>query len=357
MQVPTRNHRWTLFLVVGALVCATADARADEVDRIREKAGELHRDLVSAQFQYAEGKESNLSRVYKNFDYLLKDSKTRTLSDAAAAASDPAVKSRLQRLHDYLMGERIFSAVAGAWDNAKNYDRSAAMTVAGVDGELTLSSYESMLAREENRSNRRNLYLASRDLRENSNVFLLNLAIDLDRQAQQLVGKDYDTFLAERYGIDPAEIETLAQQILESTQAEYERLLGAVVPAAMPEMTVSDLREYDIPYLLRMPHLSEAFPAGEQKEVAQRWLADLGFDLKGARNLKIVDEARAGGPEPGTFAIGNGSDTRIAVPQLGGVSDYWILFGQLGSGLFHYHIAPALELADAKIGSPVLPLL
>lgn len=359
MQVLTRNHRWTLMLVAGALVFSGSIARADEVDRIREKAIELHRDLFTAQFQYAaEGKQSNLARVYKDFDYLLKDNKTKTISQAASAAKDPALQSRLQRLHDFLMGERIRASVAVAWDNARNYDRSSAMSVAGVDGEVTVNSFESMLAGEESRSNRRNVYLASRELRENSNVFLLNLGIDLDRQAQQLVGKDYDTFLAEQYAIDPAEIEALAQQILDSTQAEYERLLSEVVAAAMPEMSVSELREYDIPYLLRMPHLSETFPQGGHKDVAQRWLADLGLDLKSARNFKISDEARAGrSPVPATFPIANGNDTRISIPSLGGVSDYWNLFGQLGSGLFHYHIAPALEFADAKLGSPVLPFL
>src|SRR5690606_34296145 len=215
MQVLTRNHRWTLMLVAGALVFSGSIARADEVDRIREKAIELHRDLFTAQFQYAaEGKQSNLARVYKDFDYLLKDNKTKTISQAASAAKDPALQSRLQRLHDFLMGERIRASVAVAWDNARNYDRSSAMSVAGVDGEVTVNSFESMLAGEESRSNRRNVYLASRELRENSNVFLLNLGIDLDRQAQQLVGKDYDTFLAEQYAIDPAEIEALAQQIL-----------------------------------------------------------------------------------------------------------------------------------------------
>src|SRR5690606_26339618 len=158
MQVLTRNHRWTLMLVAGALVFSGSIARADEVDRIREKAIELHRDLFTAQLQYAaEGRQSNLARVYKDFDHLLKDNKTKTISQAASAAKDPALQSRLQRLHDFLMGERIRASVAVAWDNARNYDRSSAMSVAGVDGEVTVNSFESMLAGEESRSNRRNV--------------------------------------------------------------------------------------------------------------------------------------------------------------------------------------------------------
>jgi hypothetical protein len=359
MQARIGNHRQLLaFLIVGLLVAA-GGARADEIDRIREKVAELDRALVAQNFEYAaEGKESNLARVYKDFGYLLQDSKSKALADAAAATNDPAAKERLERMYRYLVGERIISAVATGWDNARNYDRSAAMTVAGSDVELTLNSYEPMLANEENRTNRRNWYLASRELRENSNVFLLNLAIDLDRQAQQIAGKDYDTFLAEQYEIDPAELETLALQVLESTRAEYERLLSSVVPAAIPEMTASELREYDIPHLLRMPHLDEVFLDGKPEETAARWLADMGIDLGKARNLRIVREARPGrSPEPATFPVENGADTRVSIPELGGFPDYWNLFGQLGSALFYYHIDPKLELADRRIGSPVLPFL
>lgn len=360
MQVRATNHRWTRFLFAGALVSAAVGARADDVDRIREKAAELDRALVRQEFEYAgEGKESNLARIYKDFDDdLLEDNKTETLANAAAVTSDPAAKDRLERTHRYLMGERIFHAVAAGWDNARNYDRSAAMTVAGSDVELTLNSYESMLANEKNRSNRRNWYFASRDLRENSNVFILNLAIDLDRQAQQLVGTDYDTYLAERYEIDPGSIDSLAQGVLESTQAEYEQLLNSVVPVAIPEMTVGELREYDIPYLLRMTHLDETFPDGKYGEIAQRWLSDMGFDPGKTRNLKIADDPHPRRPpKPGTFPVGNGADTRISILKLGGFGDYWNLFGQLGSALFYCHIDPELDLADQRIGSPVIPLI
>jgi hypothetical protein len=360
MQVQAPNHRWTRFLIAGTLVSAAVAARADDVDRIREKAAELDRAVVRQEFEYAgEGKESNLARIYEDFgDDLLEDNKTETIASAAAATSDPAAKGRLERTHGYLMGERIFSAVAAGWDNARNYDRSAALTVAGSDAELTLNSYESMLANEENRSNRRNWYLASRDLRENSNVFLLNLAIDLDRHAQRLVGNDYDTYLAERYEIDPSSIDSLAREVLESTQAEYEQLLNSVVPVAIPEMTVSELREYDIPYLLRMTHLDETFPDGKYGEVAQRWLSDIGFDSAKTRNLKIADDAHPRRPpKPGTFPVGNGADTGISILKLGGFGDYWNLFGQLGSALFYCHIDPELDLADQRIGSPVIPLI
>jgi hypothetical protein len=345
-------------LCAALLPAAAGTAKADEVDRIREKAGELARAIVSENYSHlAEGKESNLSRVYKDFDYLLKDSKTAALEDAIGAAGDPVAKGQLERTHQFLIGERIFYPVASSWDNAESYARSASMAVQGSDVELNLNSYQRMLAGAADRSNRRIWYLASRDLRENANVFQLNVSIDLDKHAQEIAGTDYDTFLAGRYQIDPAAIEALAQQVLASTKDEYEALLGKVTPAAIEGMTVAELREYDVPYLLRMSHLDDSFEKGKYQEVAAKWLKDFGIDLRGAKKLRIVDDVRVGkSGEPGTFPLDNGNDTRISLLPVGGLPDYWHLFDQLGRGLFYYHIGPQLGLADARLGSPVIPM-
>ncbi|MEZ4654002.1 MAG: hypothetical protein R3E12_10585, partial [Candidatus Eisenbacteria bacterium] len=318
-QVGTRFNPWVLPFLGGVLLVAASSARADEVDRIREKCGELARAIISERYDHlAEAKDSSLGRVYKDFDYLLKDSKTSILADATKSASDPAQKHRLERLHEFLMGERIFYAVAPNWDTAESYARSASMAVSGSDVELNLNSFEQMLANADNRSNRRIWYLASRDLRENANVFKLNLYLDLDRKAQELVGTDYDTFLATRYEIDPAALEALCQQVLDSTQEEYQQLLQAVVPVAIDGMTVEDLREYDVPYLLRMHQLDDTFEDGKYENVAGKWLKDFGLDLKNARKLRISDESRIGkSPEPWTFPIANGEDTRISINPLG----------------------------------------
>ena len=189
----------------GASLMASTVQAGKEVDRIREKTEELASRLVSEGFSHlGEGKESNLDRVYRDYDYILKESKLEEIDNDLATATEDE-QARLKRLRRFIVSGMILAPVAANYDNAESYITSAAMSVAGA--ELTLLTFESMLANEEKRSNRRIWYLASRDLQENANVFEINLRHDLDKQAMEKVGMGYEDFLAQSYGIDPAALE------------------------------------------------------------------------------------------------------------------------------------------------------
>lgn len=361
MKSSTRTHQIArlAWLSVAAVVALAGAAQAkDEVDRIREKCDELAREVQSEHYShYGEGKDPNLIRVYKDFDYLLKDSKNEEIRKALETASDPARKDRLERLDQYLLSQRMLYAVAPSIDNMNRYETTASMAVAGSDVKLTLRTYASMLANEENRTNRRIWYLASRDLEENANVFRLNLLIDLNREARTLADTTYPAFLANMWGLDEARMVALAEESLSSTEAEYQSLLEQVVPTRLEGKEVDELRQYDVPYLLRASHLDDTFRGGKAEDVVGKWLRKMGIDVGSQKRLRVKVEFEPGmAAHAETFPIQMSNDTRIAVPIRGGLPEYWELFWQMGEAQFYYNVDPDRPFEAQRVGSPVVPM-
>lgn len=344
-------------LAVLALLPAPARA-AEDVGRIREKCEELARAVVSERAaNLGEGKDSELLRTYKDFDYLLKASKTDRILEVHDQTTDEATRGQLERLYNFLMNQRIRYAVASSIDNENSYETSQSMAVAGSNLELTLRSYPILLAEEPNRSNRRIAYLASRDLEENANVFKLNILIDLDRASQDLTKQSYTDFLAADWEIVPDSLSALSQRVLDSTAAEYEALFNQIVPEALDGMAPGDLRQYDVPYLLSFPHLEKSFAQGKDVDLAKKWLKDLGIKLGSQKHLRLMIDAKSTkSPDPYTFPIDNGSDTRISVYRQKGLPEYWNLFFELGQAEFYYHIDSSLSFEDRRLGTPVIAM-
>ena len=314
--------------------------------------------MISAQHEHwAEGKESNLLRVYKDFDYLLKDSKSEIVQQALSSATDPAKKAMFDRLDHFLLGERMVYAVAPSLDNMNSYESSATMAVSGTDVELTLRSYREMIGGEENRSNRRIWYLASRDLQENANVFRLNLLIDLNKQAQTLAGVDYPDFLAETWGLDTAQAKAVAEAALAKTEDEYRSLFETMAAERLEGKTLEDVREYDMPYLLRASHLDETFKEGKKAlDAARKWSKKMGVGLDDYKRLRITFDEKGEAPISSTYPIKNSEDTRVTIPERGGLSDYWHLFWELGEAEFFVNIDKAATFESQRVGSPLVPM-
>lgn len=343
-------------LALTTLTLVSGISQANEVDRIREKAEELAGKLQSERYSFmGEAKESNLDRVYRDFDYLLKESKNEIVAEALGAASGSEA-DRLHRLDSFLLHGRIYAPVASSFDNANSYRRDAAISTG--EQEITLQNYEATLAGQSDRTKRRILYLASRDLRENFNVFEINLGIDLDRQSNEITGKSYADFLASTWGIDPAEVEAMCAEVLSATKDEYMSLLPTVIGDALDGMSVDDFREYDRPFLLRAMNVDGTFKSGKEVDTADKWLKDMGLGVKSAKKLRLKIDSKAGmWPEAAVFPVENSKDTRVSMVPMGGVRDYWELFGALGKANFFYNIGDDRPFEYQRIGSPLSPMV
>lgn len=344
-------------LALSALALGAVSSEAkEEIDRIREKAAELASSLQTERFSsLAEGKESNLDRVYRDFDYLLKESKNEAVREALEGASDPDA-DRLRRLDAFLLDGRIVGPIAPNIDNANLYRRDTALSVG--DREVDLRTIELALANEPDRGQRRIMYLASRDLLENFNVFSINLKVDLDKHAQEVAGKDYASFLAESWQIDPAEVEVVCRQVLDATKDEYLALLPQCVDAEFDGLSMEEFREYDRPVLLRARSVDGTFRSGKEIDVADKWLKNLGLGVKGEKKLRLKVESKPGmWPDASVFPIGNSADTRVSMVPMGGLRDYWELFGALGAANFHTQIDGQRPFEHQRLGAPLTPLV
>lgn len=351
-----RNWIAACGLVLAATALAGTVYAKEEVDRIREKAEELSQKLEGERYSHlGEGKPSNLDRVYRDFDYLLKESKNAIVAEASRGATGPDA-DRLARLDAFLLHGRIFAPTAASFDNASSYERDAAMSVG--DAEVTLQTADLALSAESDRGKRRVLYLASRDLRENFNVFELNLLIDLNRHTNEVAGKTYPEFLADWWHLDTAQLESLSTQVLEATRDEYMTLLPLEVSDALDGLALAEFREYDRPYLLRASHVDDAFKPGKEIDAADRWLKEIGLGIKSDKSLRLKVESKPGmWPDAEVFPIQMGADVRLSLVPLGGLRDYWELFGALGAAHFYKHIDSGKPFEHRRIGAPIIPMV
>ncbi len=342
---------WMLVAVLAGAVQA-----AEDTGRIREKCVELWSRVQVARFAAAgEGKEQDLLRVYKDYDYLLKSSKTDALREAMEKASDQAEKDRLTRLYEYLLAERVAYAVGANTDNMARMARNSATKIGSAS--LTLRSFPSLVANEADRANRRNWYLATRDLLENYNVFLLNHQIDLDTRTREICGgATAAEFAYRRLELDPVATDSLAARILRETREEYTGLLATTVTAELGGLALKDLRAYDLPRLLRFASLDPCFAKGKEPDVAGGWLRSLGVDLAGQRALRqSLDPLDGKSSDVEVFPVANERDTRLSLVRVGGLPDYLDYFAAVGEAEFYLHISPDLAFEDRFLGSPVLP--
>lgn len=342
---------------LGLLLISVSDASAsDEVSRIRERFDEMNSRILSEWYSSAgEGRESNANRVYRDYAYLLMASKTDALKEGLMKASSPERAEILQKAHDYLMLHRIYGEISQSLDNMRRFERNNQIQMAGSSTALTLRSFPTMLANETDRSNRRNWYLASRELLDAANVLLFSLRVDFDRFSRELAGKPGRDYLVDFYELDLGLMSEIADAVLESTREEFEALLTELTSSQLG-MEFRELRAYDVPHLLRFPALDRSFPKGKMEDSANKWMRSLDINMGRQRYLRIYADDRAGkDPTPRTFPISNERNTRISIATQDGFPDYVNLFAQLGEAQFYYHISPELPFEHRAVGSPLLP--
>lgn len=337
------------------LISATAVPASDEVARIRERFDEMNSRILTEWYSSAgEGRESNATRVYKDYAYLLMASKTDALREEVQRASSPEEAAILQKAYDYLMLQRICGETSLSLDNLRRFERNQEIKIAGSSTALTLRTYPTMVANEANRANRRNWYLASRELLDGANVLLFSLRVDFDRFSREFAGVPGSDYFAKIHEYDLDLMTRIADTVLETTLDEYEKLLTDLA-ASQLGMELRDLRAYDTPHLLRFPALDRSFQAGKMEDVGGKWLRSLDINMGRQRYLRLNTDYRPGkDPAPRTFPISNERNTRISIVPQGGFPDYVSFLTQLGEAQFYYHISPTLPFEHRAVGSPLI---
>jgi hypothetical protein len=322
-------------IVIGG---APRESRAD-VERIREKAVELDQKLNKQGFEVAaRGTAPNSSRVYKDFDFILK--KTKVDEVAGAESSDP----RAKRLRLYLVESIVAAEIATYEDDLLKFEQTSTANVDGKDlsyGELTRR-----LALDGDDAVRRKLYSALAPLFETQAVYKGEILKRRNESFQPWGFQNFAEFYGAREGLDLDRIATQADELLQGTQATYDSLF-AIMATRYLNTEPRKVRYYDLPYLTSGVPFEGAFPQSGRIQRVKAVFQGLGVNLPGESGLTFDGDARAGKTAvTKVFPVLVPGDVRVSVNPEGGVrDDAEALFGLGLAGIFLYSGQTAFEPA------------
>ncbi|NNF08357.1 MAG: hypothetical protein HKN21_16470, partial [Candidatus Eisenbacteria bacterium] len=268
------------FMLIGIQTAAHAD-----LERIREKAVELEQKLNKHHYEVsARGEDSNTLRIYKDFAFLLKESK---VDEAREAEGFEAA-----RLKHFLIESAVNFELASYLDDLNKFERTGTADFNGVP--TTYHGLINQLANAEVDKDRRAIYTALKGMVETANIYRNQIVTRRNELFQAWGYDNYAQFYAEKNGIDLAEVSKAAEDLLTETQAQYDALFEAVV---MDQMGVEarKVKLLDIPFLLSGAKYLDAFPVADQQTRSKAVLSGLGLSSQGLVFDEKEREGRAAG--------------------------------------------------------------
>jgi hypothetical protein len=256
-----------------------------DVARIREKALELEQKLNKERYdERIRAAEPNSDRVYKDFSFILADSK---VSEVAEATDDP----RAQALRLYLVQAIVDSKLAPYVDGLNAFEKT---TTAELDGKKYLySELLSLLARTKDGGERRKVASVMGPLTETSAVFR-NQIVQKRAEFYKDMGFDtYADFVAAREGLDLDALDAEAKAFLTESQAAYDPLFEEMAQQVLG-MEGRKVRFQDLPYLTSGCSYAGAFPASAATRRLRGIFTGLGVDIANQSNLSIDTQDRPG---------------------------------------------------------------
>jgi hypothetical protein len=282
---------------------------ADEVDRIREKAQEFFAALTKGEYDLlVRGKEPQIGRTHRDFDYLFKPKKVDLLVQQAKTTSDPAEARAMELLAVALRHAAVRSYAAQDIDQMYEFMMTATVDVDGTT--IPFGEIPRVLSREEDRDVRRQIYIAYNKPLEPLGVFKRGIISKMDVQ-----------MLAQVREFDPTVLQTQAKGFLESTDelyvADMERLLDEQLG-----MDLRQARGYDIPLLLKGGWLDGGLSSDKADDIAKETLH--GMDLKAEKSrLELKPMVFCGcGEMPRVFPLRVPDEIKMCYSEATGAVDY-----------------------------------
>lgn len=331
-------HSASLGAVLVLFLAVPPAARAD-VARIREMALELRQKLAESRFETdAKVKEPNLARVYKDYDFILKESKVKEVAEEAG--TDPHAEA----LRLFLISSIVESQLAPFTDDLRAFEQTA---TGEVDGQqVAYSELVQRLATLPDEGERRKVASVLPPLVETSGVFRKDIARRRTELYQEWGFAQYAEFYAQREMLDLAEIDRQATAFLKDTAKTYETLLDEMCQRILGE-EARKLRFVDLPYLTQGTEWEGIFPAGERIRRFKKLFAGLGVEL--GPNLTVDNTPRPGKILRGeAFGIMVPTDVRVSTNPAGGVKDGNVAVFAVGEAML-YALSTQTELETAYL--------
>lgn len=293
---------------------------ADEVDRIREKCHEFFAALTKGEYNlFVKGKEPQIARVHRDFNYLFKQKKVNLLIERGRTTSDAEEARAMQLLSTALRHAAVRSFASEDIDQMYEFVMTAKVDLDGKT--IPFGDVPRALAAEEDRDARRQIFISYNAPLEPLGVFKSGILSKMEERLGEWGFESYLGMLAELRGVDMAALEAQAKQFLESTDELY----GAEVEQLAQErlgMVFRRARGYDIPLLLRGSWLDGGISSDKAADISKETLH--GMDLKAEKtklDLKPM-EFCGKSDRPAIFPLRVPGDIKMCYTERGGVSDY-----------------------------------
>jgi hypothetical protein len=305
-----------LTLAFGAVRPAWA---VDEVDRIRQKCEEFFMSLTKNEYNlYVKGKKPKYATYYKDYSYLFKPKKVELLRQRSTSTSDPAEARAMDLLATALAHAAVVSYAAADIDQMYEFMMTADVS---FDGEqIKFGDVRKVIAREEDRDRRRQIYIAFNTHLEPLTVFKTGIISKMDEHVGEWGFGTYLRMLLQTKELDLDTLESQAVQFLDATDEAY----TAELTRLLQEHSKVDLRMargYDIPYILRGQWLDGNLEAQQWETVAKDALEGMGLKAEAAK-LESSEERFCGESiMPRVFALRVPDEIKMCYSPIGGTCD------------------------------------
>lgn len=316
----------------GVLLPTAASA---DVERIREKALELEQKLNKERYdEKIRAEEPNSERVYKDFSFILADSK---VSEVAEATGDP----RSNALRLYLIQSIVESKLASYVDGLNAFEQT---TTADLDDKkLLYSDLQVLLAKTKDGGERRKIASVMGPLTETSGVFRNQIVQKRDEYYKDMGFENYADFYAAREGMDLDALDAQAKSFLTESQAAYDALFEEMAQQVL-EIEGRKVRFQDLPYLTSGCMYNDAFPASAATRRLRGVFSGLGIDLGAQSNLSIDTQARPGKAAQAVIPVLVPDEVEVGIRPLECDRDNWRLAYAVGEAqLFTLSTKTAFE--------------
>jgi hypothetical protein len=246
----------------------------------------------------------------------------------------------LTLLHRFLVGEHLARAAAAALPSPP--PPPAVLT---WDGALVPTwRVPTLLAAEASGARRAALERAWADAERRQATAV---AARWDAIAAAARGLGYDSLLAlaaELRGESPDALVRLAEEVLAGTESTYRGLMDGLARAEMRK-PLGELRERDVPRLLRAGDDRNAFPAGRGAADARATFSALGLELAARPGIVLDGEARQGkDPRALTLPVSVPGSVRVSYAPPSGAVDVANLLHELGAAAYYAYVdTPVVE--------------
>ncbi|HUB09916.1 MAG TPA: chromosome segregation protein SMC [Myxococcales bacterium] len=283
------------------------------------------------------GDAVDVAATYRGHQALFSPDAIGAVGRLLGLTDDPRERRALTLFRLYLIGEAVGRAVAPLSDQALTLEAEATfVTPAGI--EQPYRELNQLLANEVSYGLRGQISEAAVSV-----VRKLNPILERKEAvaSQALAGLGYprpEQFAEALREVDPKRLSKLANDVLDGTQALYERSMNTAIHAELG-IGLAGMRRADVPRFDRNPALDAWFPAAKLLPTLRATFAGLGIDVAKQANLRI-DDAPLPKKDPRAvcFPIAVPGDVRLSVKPLGGVSDYESLFHEAGHAEQYAHV-------------------